>query len=650
MLCHITISFAQENATTKQTIGVPSYLLPQQTATPSYPANISTSFTMPKANPDKKDPSLLTKFVAFITPKSKELTPEQKAKAKQLCFNGITERLRELTQESLNEGADDPQKNYLAMLLDNQAEQSFIKFSRAFIKAGYFEQFNGETAENITKKLESLQNRKGTGQKLSTDDIEVIKQFFNSVQTPTTGKGEFGYDKLSKALQVVSYNDESKYWIQPADLLILKSIIYYDRPGGRNVALKDRLLYQMRNVFKKRNFAEDDLKQGEEYLEGFKKQRDSFRFKSAKAAFVKKAQKVINDYVQNMGESCRPFFLDENGKMLDAKSIVSQCSDNNYLKSLFSDDPLDNVQDIINFVADQRINWKSNQNIRVSGVKITPLECTVKDGQISLKMKVRNLPRNFDKPWELKCPSCTPQEMNNSELKEEFETTENITFSGLLPDSLTLRNSSVPHVVNVSLDKCREKPEPVLEKQEPVTEDQDLAAETEKEAPAEEVTCTEGQDKIDNKCYDKCPPGNIRNENKDCIPEDKQLTDEDCKAGQKVVDNKCVSKCDAGKEWNEESESCEEPIGCTIKNKAGECVTCDAEEVFDKEEDKCVPETDDIDDINKLTTPSKDTKGSGKADEEEKAPMVQNSGQLNLPQAQQIPIPGDAFYIKAGFN
>ncbi|MCK5884671.1 MAG: hypothetical protein KAG61_13355, partial [Bacteriovoracaceae bacterium] len=114
----------------------------------------------------------------------------------------------------------------------------------------------------------------------------------------------------------------------------------------------------------------------------------------------------------------------------------------------------------------------------------------------------------------------------------------------------------------------------------------------------------------------------------------------------KETPGECVKE---GEVWSDEQEKCivDEKLGCTNKNKAGECVECDDEESFSKEEDKCIA-NEGVDDL--LAQGKSDTDNDADSKPAPVNQSQQSHGPLNLPQAQQIPIPADSFYIKAGFN
>ncbi|MCK5884230.1 MAG: hypothetical protein KAG61_11115, partial [Bacteriovoracaceae bacterium] len=390
------------------------------------------------------------KIMPFLRNEEEKIAVERLNKI--ICTNSLTEKLKELTSDSLSDRHVMTKDKYLAVLLRNQAEISFAKYSRAFIRAGYYDKLNGESEEKVIAKLEMMLNDPTRAEGATAEDIEVIKQFFNSVQTPQIGKDTYGFDEISNALSLVSKKDEEKYRLNRADALIMNSLVNFSSPGKKKTELNNRLLSQIRSVFRKRNAATADLNRSEEVIDGYNGIRNLQTFKSAKDAFVKKAKGVITDYVKKMNKQCQKYFIVDDKINFD--SISSNCSTGNYLRSLFDDKPLTDIKTILEFINENQLSWKGKKFLRVASVKLTPISCTVNNGKIELVMNLKRVPKDFNTPWTLGCPTCSPVELNNEDLKIEYQETKKIPFKGELPKNLRLENSNVNWSDSISLEKC----------------------------------------------------------------------------------------------------------------------------------------------------------------------------------------------------
>lgn len=509
--------------------------------------------------------------------------------SKDQCLANLNRKLRELTEKELAATLPtDKKQSNLTQILNNQTERSFIKFSRAFVRAGYYKYSKAEKSTDVLQDLKGHFDQLITNKVVTDKDVTTIQEFFNNINSTKDNSDQF--DNFANALVKFSKNDDPSFHISPADLLIMKSIITYTRsPNKRKMALRDRLLDQMRQVFPKRNFERDDLTQMKSYHDRYITENGSESFAAAKKAFADNAKQVITAYVKTMDKQCQKYYLADNGT-IKLDEIPTSCNTGNYLHSLFSADPLANIEPLINYLNQEGLAWESEQFIRVAGIKATPKTCVIKDKQLTVTMDIENLPMKFTQHWYISCADCDQGDspLVNPKLQQKMEETRTISFKGEAPKELYITNAEVPNKVKVSLESCKYKEEettqakPEVEEETPVLENAPAST----PAPSGEVVAA-----------------------KETAPAPEAAECED--PTQEKVADKCVPRC-------KDTE---------IRNDDGKCESNDPDALLasDKKE---------------------------KEEKELSGLQVQRSGRTSaaLPQPKLIPIPQSSFYIKAGFN
>lgn len=505
--------------------------------------------------------------------------------SKDQCFAKINQKLKEITT---NELSVKPQKAVgLIDLLNNQTEKSFLKFSRAFIRAGYYRYAKGEEPGSVMASLEKDLKEVMSGNDANKSDAKIIEDFFNAVAKNKETSTSFS--QFSAALRRYSRSDDPTFHINDADLLVMKSIINYTRNSNkRKMSLKDRLLDQMRQVFPKRNFEKDDLEQIKSYHQRYQAESDSESYTAAKKAFAEKARAVILDYSRGLEKECFHYYFDDKGKLkLDA--LPENCNTSNYLQSLFSDAPLAKMEPLLEYLNQNDIAWDSDQFLRVAGVKATPKYCQISEkNKLTVSLDIENLPMKFTQHWYLSCEGCDKGDapLTNPKLEQKFEETRTIEFSGNAPKELFITNPEVPHKVKVSLENCKYLP----------TAEEEVAT-TPVSAPA--------------------PAPAVESEQVKAEPE--------------VV-----------AEAQKESAECEDPTHEKVKDK---CVPkCKDDEERDDESGKCLSNDPDA------LLADQDKKSKKDGDEASLEKQKRSRSSAKLPQPQYVPIPQNSFYIKAGFN
>lgn len=511
--------------------------------------------------------------------------------SKDQCFAKINLKLKEITE---NEIKKTKQNGAIGLqdLLNNQTEKSFIKFSRAFIRAGYYRYTRGEDKASVLtqleKELDLVLRSEDKGK--SNNDAKIIEDFFNAISKGN--KTPDSFDQFSKALRRYSKSDDPDFHINNADLLVMKSIINYTRsPNQRKMLLSDRLLDQMRQVFPKRDFEKDDLETMKNYHRRYQDEANSESYSAAKKAFAEQAKAVITSYAKSLGSQCHSHYFTEDGK-LKKENLPENCNSSNYLESLFSADPLSNMDPLLEYLVNEDLAWDSDQFVRVAGVKATPKYCQITEGnKLTISLDIENLPMKFTKHWYLSCAECDQGDapLTNEKLAKKFEETRTLQFKGKAPTELYIANPEIPHQVKVSLDKCQYLP--TLEEEVLSELDTPTATPTTPEAPV---------------------AANDETAKDETVVADEQKTEECEDPTQEKIDGKCVPQCKEN-------------------------------EIRDEESKKCIDNSPDA-----LLGKDKDKKG--KAEELRTRRSGSGRSSASLPQPQLIPIPQNSFYIKAGFN
>lgn len=488
----------------RQLSNIGTYVLPSNSATPTY--------------------SMTLYPIAATGPQPKEVSKEE-------CLSKINEKLREITDRELNNNeAADPNKSTLRDVLNNQTERSFIKFSRAFIRAGYYRYSKGESSPNLLEQLKTEYRDLISNQKVTSEDVDSVKNFFDAVNEGRDVKDQF--DNFAASLVKFAKTDDPTFHISPSDLLVMKSIITYTRsPNKRKMTLRDRLLDQMRQVFPKRNFEDDDLGQQKSYHDRYQTQSFSTSFKAAKKAFADNAKQVITAYVKTLDKRCQQYFIDKDGSF-KINEVSTSCNTGNYLHSLFSADPLSNIEPLISYLTQEDLSWESDQFLRVAGVKAKSKSCSIEGNNIKVTLDIENLPQKFTTPWKLTCPTCGETDpLINKTIEQKIEETRTISFTGdAAPKELFIETAEIPNKTKVVLDNCQ-KIEPVAAEPIPLIEEKPAsetpsapvaAPEAKEEEPIAKTECEDPtQEKVGDKCVPQCKESEYRDdETGKCVDND----------------------------------------------------------------------------------------------------------------------------------